>query len=161
MSSSDSASTEESSGHSEKVRRLLLLDNEQDDERGGGRGAKTQTASDQSKISMYLGIHMVRLLTVTAALSQSQASHIQLCGFVLTYCCLSGCWSAAQMKARCWFSPFLSPSLRPPSTSPSLPKNWRKKTQMDRMLNKTSTKSRSRVGPVVRNSLVSPAKCSS
>lgn len=128
MSSSDSASTEESSGHSGKVRRLLLLDNEQDDERGGRRGAKTQTASDQSKISMYLGIHMMCLLTVNAASSQSQASHIQLCGFVLTYCCLSGCWSAAQMKARCWFLPFLSPSLRPPSTCPSLPKNWRKNT---------------------------------
>lgn len=129
MSSSDSASTKESSGHSGKVRRLLLLDNEQDDERGGGRGAKTQTASDQSKISVYLGIHMVSLLTVNAAsLSQSQASHIQPCGFLLTYCCLSGCWSAAQMKARCWFLPFLSPSLRPPSTSPSLPKNWREKT---------------------------------
>lgn len=71
MSSSDSASTEESSGHSGKVRRLLLLDNEQDDERGGRRGAKTQTASDQSKISMYLGIHMMCRLITKSSFSHS------------------------------------------------------------------------------------------
>ena len=131
VSSSDSTSAKESSGHSEKVRRLLLLEDEQG---GEGRWAQTQTESDYSQSKGSPGFHTVYseyFVTVTddplfvfhSSMDQlwrlNPTFHIELYVYVVTYCCQSDCRSPGQKKSRCWFLSFLSPSLGPPSTSPS------------------------------------------
>lgn len=129
-SSSDSASTEESSGHSGKVRRMLLLDSEQGDEGRRELKHKTATGYSQNNQSCVSEISVGGVLVFSFSLLVGLHSrlnytiHVQLYANAATYCCPSGCSSAGQTTARCWFLPSLWPSVCPPSTSPSLSVNY-------------------------------------